>query len=337
MGTPLASFPEGIWDGDTDNIDRVGRSNEPMPDSRDWDRVVSEVIATQTVAASHTATVAAAQAAADAAQALVDTHNTLFRVPYLSLLTWEKNQKAATNSLGGGLTNLALHTTLNTGNTINVSKNPSKLLFVVHAAETLGTMTITGNRYSSLTGNVTANYTEDIIVTANTTDNSANTANNGTMKWDMTNAYVSNEIYFGDVVVSTTDIVASDIDVYSVWYFQNPQITKMTFDALALSAIPTNNAAALDIIVYSMDTVRAAKTLNIIPAAHVEVNGILPVVNPDGIYALQRVGFTGESDTAGYDGIFTDVTFYPSSQTYWESVMLSIWTSFYFPQTPTFG
>jgi hypothetical protein len=336
MGTPLASFPEGIWDGDTDNIDRVGRSNEPMPDSRDWDRVVSEVIATQTVAASHTATVAAAQAAADAAQALVDTHNTLFRMPYLSILTWEKNQKQASNSLGGGLTALATANTLNTGNTINVSKNPSKLLFAVNAAETFGTMTITGNRHNSLTGNVEA-HTEDIVVTANTTDNSANTANNGTMKWDMTNAYVSDETYVGDVVISTTDIVASDIDVYSVWYFQNPQIAKMTFDALALSAIPTNNAAAMDIIVYNMDTVRAAKTLNIVPVAHVEVNGILPVVNPDGIYALQRVGFTGESDTAGYDGIFTDVTFYPSAQTYWESVMLSIWVSFYYAQTPPMG
>lgn len=42
-------FPGQIWDGDTNNPWRDGRGDSVTPDSKDWDRVVAEMIATQQV------------------------------------------------------------------------------------------------------------------------------------------------------------------------------------------------------------------------------------------------------------------------------------------------
>lgn len=42
-------FPNQIWDGDTDNPWRDNRSDSPDPNSKDWDRIVAEMIVTQQV------------------------------------------------------------------------------------------------------------------------------------------------------------------------------------------------------------------------------------------------------------------------------------------------
>lgn len=40
-------FPDGIWDGLSENIDHKTRLNDHGPDHRDWDRIVAEVISMQ--------------------------------------------------------------------------------------------------------------------------------------------------------------------------------------------------------------------------------------------------------------------------------------------------
>ena len=45
---PAASYPNSVWTGDSLNIDRQDRVNETNPNCQDWDRIVSELIATQT-------------------------------------------------------------------------------------------------------------------------------------------------------------------------------------------------------------------------------------------------------------------------------------------------
>jgi hypothetical protein len=316
MSNPPASYPDSIWDGDTINPDRDGRKNDPDPNNQDWDRSVSEIIAMQTQS--------------------FNTHN-YWRVPNLVSWTWEKNQKTGLNTLGGGLTSLATANTINSGNNIVVSKNMSKLLIVVNSYTTPGTITITGNRVSSLTGAVTVNYTEDIVIDDVTNDATTTTANNGTTKWSMEHAYVTNEAYTGNVTISTTNLVSTDIDVYSAWWFQNPQILKVTLDAVTFTGAPTNNAAAADVIVYTAVSDRDAKTVNIQPAAHIEVDGNTPIVDPGGLFAAQRVGFSGSIDPSTYDGLFANISFYPALQSYWEHAMINIWTSWWYAQTPTFG
>jgi len=310
-----ATFPLDVWDGDTDNPDRIGRRYETEPNNQDWDRLVAEVIAMQAQAYSH---------------------ENLLRIPHLTTFHWEKNQKTGLNSLAGGVTELAAAQSINSGNTINVTKNPSKLLIVVNSASILGTLTVTGNRISSLTGAVTPNYTEDIVVDETTLDGTVNTANNGTKCWKFTNAYITNELYSGDVVISTSDLVSTDVDVYSCWYFQNPQVAKLELDAVTLTAEPNNLSAALDLIVYMATTNRSAKKVTITPAHVLEVNGVNPVVDAGGLFAIQRVGMSEAGSViypANYDGIFVNLAFYPAAQTYWESVLLSVWTSWYHAQT----
>jgi hypothetical protein len=216
-------------------------------------------------------------------------------------------------------------------------KNLSKVLIVVNSYTTPGTITITGNRIDSLTGNITVNYTEDIIINDVTNDASANTANNGTMKYSMDHAYVTHEMYTGTVVCSTSDFVSTDIDIYSAWWFQNPQLLKFTLDGITFTGIPTNNSAAADVIVYATIADRDAKTVNIQPIAHIEVDGNYPIVDPDGLFAVQQVGFTGSIDPSKYDGTFVNIAFYPALQSYWEHVMVNLWSSWYYAQTPAFG
>lgn len=47
MSTPEPSFPDNVWDGLSRNPNRKDRRHESAPDSLDWDRVVSEIIAMQ--------------------------------------------------------------------------------------------------------------------------------------------------------------------------------------------------------------------------------------------------------------------------------------------------
>lgn len=42
-----ATYPASVWNGLSDNPSRTSRNDDIPPDSRDWDRVVAEVIATQ--------------------------------------------------------------------------------------------------------------------------------------------------------------------------------------------------------------------------------------------------------------------------------------------------
>lgn len=316
MATPPASYPDDIWDGDTKNQDRNARLNEPDPNNQDWDRSVSEIIAMQTQS--------------------FNTHN-YWRIPVLTSWSWEKNQKTGLNVLGGGITSLATANTINTGNDIVVTKNSSKILFVVNSYTNPGTITITGNRISSLTGAITVNYTEDIIINDVSNDASANTANNGTMKYSIEHAYVSNEIYTGNVTISTTDFVSTDVDIYSAWWFQNPLLERFELNAVTLTGQPTNNNAALDVLVYTAVSDRDAKTVNIQPICHIEINGSNPIVDPDGLVAVNRFGFPGFISPKDYDGIFVNTAFYPDLQNYWEHTMLNIWSSWYYAQTPAFG
>lgn len=57
MSHPKASFPDAVWDGLSDNPFRKSRYQEGPPDGRDWDRIVSEVIAIETNASSGGGTV----------------------------------------------------------------------------------------------------------------------------------------------------------------------------------------------------------------------------------------------------------------------------------------
>jgi hypothetical protein len=309
---PRASFPSEVWDGDTVNPDRDGFLNYAEVTPTDYDRLAVEMIATQN---------------------MLYQHEHLLRVPHLTSFHWERPVKQGENALGGGLTQLATANTINSGNTINITMNPAKLIIVVNSASQLGSFTVTGNTVSPLTGNVTVNDTETINVTALTTDGTT-TVNNGGTKWQFTNAYITNETYLGDVVISTSDLASVDVDVYATWFYQNPGIARLKLDAVHLTGIPTNVLAKLDAILYSMVVDRTACTLNMNTLAHLEVDGgLVQSFVANQVLTLQRVGFTDYIEPANYDGLFMDVQFYPAAQQYWDTVMLNVWTSWYYAQT----
>lgn len=47
MPYPFAQFPEQVWDGLTDNLDRVSLNSEVNPDNDDFQRMATEIIAAQ--------------------------------------------------------------------------------------------------------------------------------------------------------------------------------------------------------------------------------------------------------------------------------------------------
>lgn len=47
MANPTAKYPVSIWDGLTENIDRVDIHSNVNPDSEDWDRAVAEIVSSQ--------------------------------------------------------------------------------------------------------------------------------------------------------------------------------------------------------------------------------------------------------------------------------------------------
>jgi hypothetical protein len=313
MGQPSANFPATVWDGDTANPDRIGRQNEANVNPQDWDRIVSEVLATQQIAWNH--------------------ENKL-RIPYLFSQQWEQNQKTGLNTLGGGLTLLSGADTLSNGVPIQVTKNNSKLLFVINSAgDAQGTIKITGTRWSPLLGTKTAAFEEELVIDGVSLDNTTTTTN-GTTKWDIENAFISSNYFQGTVDIETTDLNLTDVDVYSIWYYENPGIDKFTLDGVNLSGSPNNLSAAMDNIVYSvLGNEDGSQKISISPTSHIEIL-TTDVVDADGMLAYTRVGFTeypGDS-TPDNSGLFTNTAFYPGAQSYWESISLDIWVSLYYSQ-----
>ncbi len=129
-----------------------------------------------------------------------------------------------------------------------------KLVIVVNAGSDFdGTITATGTEVNRDTGAETADQVSTMTVDVLTTDNSAADANS-VVKHDLTNAYITDRWFTGDVVISSSDTTITDIDVYHCAFdqFNDAAVINLnTFDMNFLCTLSTG--AALSARLYTVE------------------------------------------------------------------------------------
>ena len=308
----MAKLLTEVWDGQSRSTPDA--SVVRAPDGVDWDRITTELQATQ--------------------QMVLDHHTALRRT---SLWSWtaERNVKTGLANLAGGMTNLVSDQALSNGSPINVTLNTAQLLVVLKTggAPLPGSMKFTGTKVSPL-GVETPAFEEDIAVDVLTT-NGTSTTTNGTVIRDMENAYISRDQFRGTVTISTTDLNMTAVDVCSFVYAANPWSSAATMDAALFSATPTNSGAKVDILIYHIDKGGwADNKVTIKTVFHLESTGTLQA---DQLLSLRKISVPPYTIVPSeYDGIMINAAFYPTAQTYWDSINLGLWTTVWFPQEPVF-
>jgi hypothetical protein len=232
--------------------------------------------------------------------------------------------RALPNTIHGGILKLADAQALGPAtpaNDVTVTKGIGKLFVVINAGTDLvGTFTVTGDTIDRNTGVKTIGDTEDIIVDALTTDTST-TDTNTNVVYGFTGAYITSKWFTGTVVLSTSTLNLSDIDVYHVSFEQfgdNSDITLDTFDA---NIYTTNVAAEFDAYLYTLHVTGSKCAVENTSSLHVGADGETAIAAK---YWRLRRGNLAETMDGNTDGFWVNVH-YANSPVYVEGVTIKVW------------
>ena len=232
--------------------------------------------------------------------------------------------RALENNIHGGILKLADAQALGPAtpaNDVTVTKGTGKLFVVINAGTDLaGTFTVTGDTVNRNTGVVTVGDTDTITVDALTTDSST-TDSNSNIVHSFTGAYITSKWFTGTVVLSTSTLNLSDIDVFHVSFEQfgdNSDIILDTFDA---NIYTTNIAAEFDAYLHTLHVTGSKCNIDREAELHVGADGQTAIA--DKYWRLRR-GNIAETMDGNTDGFWVDIH-YANSPVYVESVTIKVW------------
>jgi len=232
----------------------------------------------------------------------------------------ELNQRFAEENLNGHIHALDTASALDSGNDITFTNGISKLIFVLNAgSDFAGTITVTGTTVNRDSGAETGSDTDDIVVDALTTDTSDTDAESNP-RWAMSGAYITSKWFKGACTVSTADVTLTDVDSYSVTFEQMNDQGLFTIDTYDMTAEPTNTNAWLYSYLYAVDV--TGSKVAITREASIALTAANVTANTH--YRLRRGGI-GKALNGSTDGLFAQVFYGPTSQTYWQDVCIKAW------------
>lgn len=228
-------------------------------------------------------------------------------------------ERQAEQHIHGNFISLVTGQPLASAANINVTNGLSKLVIVVNAgADLAGSITVTGTSVDRNTGAETGSDTDTITVDALTTDASSTDAN-GNTEHDFTGAYITSKWFKGAVVLTTTDLTLSDVDVYQVSFEQFAD-KAVTIQALDVTALANNTSAWCDLYLYLLEVTGDKCDIASIADVHVTT----AESTADRYYRLRR-GELDEACDGSTDGIWVDGNFGPLNQNYWEDINIKLW------------
>jgi len=234
--------------------------------------------------------------------------------------------RASETNLHGGL--LATNTAAALGpatpaNDIAVSKGIGKIMIVVNAGSDLsGTITITGESIDRDTGASTGADTDTITVDAVSIDGS-DTDSNGNTRHSFTDAYISSKWFTGAVVLSTSTLNLSDVDVYHVSFEQMNDQTALTLKTFDVNLFTTNVAAEFDAYLYCLEVTAGKCSITRCASLNVGADGETAIANK---YWRLRRGNIAQALDGSTDGLWADLH-YTNSPSYVEDVTTKIWVT----------
>ena len=225
------------------------------------------------------------------------------------------------NNVHGGLDVLATAQPLNSVPTdLLVTAGISKLLIAVIAGSDFdGEITVTGTTVDRDTGGETADDTDIIIIDALTTDG-AGTDGNGNPTHALTGAYITSKWFKGSVVLSTTNLTLTDVDVYQISFEQFGDVSDISLEAVDITALATNNSAWMDLHLYSVNVTNGK--VDIANEGTLEL--LASEVNSGNRYR-KRLGDLSIPLDGTTDGFWFDAFWGPLANIYWEDINAKIW------------
>lgn len=233
----------------------------------------------------------------------------------------EKNQRNLDENIHGGFLSIATAQPLNSGAPINATIGISRVFLLLNAgSDFTGTITITGTSVDRDTGAETGSDTEDIPVDALTTDNSDTDAN-GNTRHKIVGGYLSSKWWKGAIVISTTDVTLTDVDVWQISYEQVDDEAALELNTFDLKYKITNTAAWLNSYLYTVELISGRKaTISIV--AEIELTAADSEVNT--LYR-QRKSNLNKIINGSCDGLWVENFFGPAAQSYFEDVSIKVW------------
>jgi hypothetical protein len=230
--------------------------------------------------------------------------------------------RASETNWHGGLLSLATGQPLDPGPTdLPVTKGIGKVMIVVNAGSDLvGDIIITGDTVDRNTGAVTVADTDIIPVDALTVDGTTTDANGNTVH-TFTGAYISSKWFEGSVVLSTTDLTLTDVDVYHISFEQlndSPGILLKTFDA---NIFTTHVNAEFDAYLFIIHVNGSKCDIDNHADLHVGAVGMTAIANR---YERLRRGNINDPIDGTTDGFWVDMH-YSNSPAYVEDVTITVW------------
>jgi len=208
-------------------------------------------------------------------------------------------------------------------NDVSVSKGIGKIMIVINAGtDVSGTITVTGESIDRDTGASTGADTDTITVNALTTDGS-DTDTNGNPRHSFTGAYITSKWFTGTVVLSTSTLNLSDIDVYHVSFEQYNDQTSITLNTFDANIFTTNVNAEFDAYLYALEVTGDKCDVSRQASLNVGADGETAIANK---YWRLRRGNIAKALDGSTDGIWVDVH-YSNSPAYVEDVTLKLWAT----------
>lgn len=203
---------------------------------------------------------------------------------------------------------------------INDTVGLGKILVVINAGgDVTGSITVTGTTVDRDTGAETGADTDTLDVDTLSTDTSG-VDSGGNVTYGFANAYLTAKWFKGAVVLSTTNLTLTDVDIYQVTFEQFNDLPNIVVDTFDTTQTATNTAANIYWHLYSVKpsgdkvTILKESTMELLAAA---VSANLP-------YRLRR-GNLGISIDGTTQGIFVQCYPEPLANTYWDDINLKIW------------
>lgn len=241
-------------------------------------------------------------------------------VPWNLTAFIEANTRFDEERIWGAFVKLSDADTLADGDSITVTKGTGKIILVVNAgADLAGDVTFTGTSVDRETGAETGVDTNTITLAGVTTDASGADAK-GNITHVFTNAYITSKWFTGSVVISTTEVNLSDVDVWAVSFEQVNDLSGLTLETFDITLTTTNANAWLYSYLYSLEVTG--------DACAIALQASLSIADGDAVadqpWRLRRGNIAKALDGAT-DGLWVELFFGPANQTYFDDISIKTW------------
>ncbi|MCH7561333.1 MAG: hypothetical protein IIC67_08235, partial [Thaumarchaeota archaeon] len=207
---------------------------------------------------------------------------------------------------------------------INVSKGTGKLVIIINAGSDFdGEILVSGNTIDRTTGALTLGDTDTITVTSLTTDNST-VDSNGNMCFIFTTAYITDKWFTGDVILSTSDLTLTDVDVYHIGFEQFNDKPNVVLDTFDVNLFTTATNAEFDAYLQTIHITGDTCSIDCEAELHLGADGETALVDK---YWRLRKGDINEVITDGATGGLWVSVYYSNNPANIEDVTIKIWAT----------